>query len=323
MNWKKISPKLISTYVNGNHNVRLYNDGTKIKETIEPNDDHFTYEFPESFDLKITDYCDAGCLYCHENSTVNGKHADLKALLPMLDTMVGGTEVAIGGGNALSHPDLEWFVNELNDRGIIANITINQKHLKPFHDDIIDLYIKHGNIMGIGVSLTDHTNDEDFKIINKLGQNVVIHTIAGVLKPEDYHRLYGRKVLILGYKDLRRGHDNLSKHSAEIQANIEQLKKDLPMLERKCKLISFDCLGLEQLNPKETLGMPDDKFNLIYQGHDYDMFDKDGNITVSTLFIDAVNMKVSRSSTSQMDKRYSFTGKEDIRELLAKSCEGY
>jgi hypothetical protein len=24
-----------------------------------------------------------------------------------------------------------------------------------------------------------------------------------------------------------------------------------------------------------------------------------------------------------MDKRYKFTGSEDIRELLAKSCEGY
>ena len=55
----------------------------------------------------------------------------------------------------------------------------------------------------------------------------------------------------------------------------------------------------------------------------YDMFDKDGNITVSTMFVDAVQMKVSRSSTSAMDKRYSFTGQEDVRELLAKSCEGY
>lgn len=64
MNWKKISPELMNTYTNGNHTVRIYSDGTKIKETIDPNDDHFTYEFPESFDLKITDYCDAGCTYC-------------------------------------------------------------------------------------------------------------------------------------------------------------------------------------------------------------------------------------------------------------------
>lgn len=322
MNWKKISPELMNTYKNGNHTVRIYSDGTKIKETFDPNDDHFTYEFPESFDLKITDYCDAGCSYCHENSTIHGKHSDLNAILPMIKSMTPGTEVAIGGGNALEHPDLESFIFTLLEKDIVANITVNQKHLQKFKNQIFDLF-QFRNFGGLGISLTDYTNDEDFKIINKLGPNVVIHTIAGILKPEDYHRLYGRKVLILGYKDLRRGHDNLSKHSDEIQSNIEQLKKDLPMLEKKCKLISFDCLGLEQLNPKEALGMDDETFNMIYQGHDYDMFDKNGNLTVSTMFVDAVNMKVSRSSTSAMDKRYSFTGKEDVRELLAKSCEGY
>lgn len=64
MLWQKTSPRIIAKYDNGNHRVTLFSDGTKIKETINPDDDHFTYEFPESFDLKITDYCDAGCAYC-------------------------------------------------------------------------------------------------------------------------------------------------------------------------------------------------------------------------------------------------------------------
>lgn len=324
MNWKKIlsSPHPWYEYRNGNHIVKLYCDGTKVKETIDPNDDHFTYEFPESFDLKITDYCDAGCAYCHENSTTKGKHADLNKLLPMLDTIKPGVEIAIGGGDATSHPQINWFIHECRKRGLVPNITVNQKHLKKSFE-FLNACMINNYIGGIGVSLTDSTKSEDFTRIARLGQHVVIHTIAGILKPEDYKRLFGKKVLILGYKNIRRGNDNLTKHSDEIQANIEQLRNDLPMLEKKCKLLSFDCLGMEQLHPKETLGMPDDKFNLIYQGHDYDMFDKDGNITVSTMFVDAVQMKVSRSSTSAMDKRYSFTGKEDVRELLAKSCEGY
>ena len=315
---KKTSPSIIAKYDNGNHRVTLFSDGTKIKETINPDDDHFTYEFPESFDLKITDYCDAGCAYCHENSTKKGKHANIYALRDMLDSCKPGTEIAIGGGNAMEHPSLWVLVGKMKSNGLIPSITVNQKHLQKYFQ-----LIKTLDFAGIGVSLTDPSNKKDMRLIDELGSNVVIHTIAGVLTPKDYSVLRDRKVLILGYKDIRRGHDNLAKHSAEIQANIEQLKKDLPMLERKCKLISFDCLGLEQLNPKETLGMPDDKFKLIYQGHDYDMFDKDGNITVSTMFVDAVQMKVSRSSTSAMDKRYSFTGNEDVRELLAKSCEGY
>lgn len=70
---------MLRQYNNGNHRVILYSDGTKIKETIDPNVDHFTYEYPESFDLKITDYCDGGCSFCFvpgtqvklENNTKN------------------------------------------------------------------------------------------------------------------------------------------------------------------------------------------------------------------------------------------------------------
>lgn len=318
MKWKKTSSKMIFQYHNGNHWVYLYCDGTKIKKTFDPDADHFTYEYPESFDLKITDACDGGCLYCHENSTINGKHADLKKIIPMMSSCIIGTEVAIGGGNALAHPDIIPFVQAVVDMGLIPSMTINQQHIRPYWD-----VLKKLRLYGIGVSLTDPDNKEDFKLIDKLGPNVVIHTIAGVLKPSDYNALKDRKVLILGYKDIRRGHDNLEKHSDEIRANIEQLKKDLPKLVDMCKTVSFDCLALEQLNPKEVLGMTDEEFARIYQGHDYEMFDKEGKLTVGTMFIDAVQMKIARSSTAPMDKRYSFTGSEDIKELLAKSCEGY
>jgi len=318
MRWKKISHDRIADYKNGNHVVYLYDDGTKVKETIDPNADHFTYEFPESFDLKITDYCDAGCVYCAENSTKKGKHADLNKIMPFLCTCPAGTEIAIGGGNALSHPNLQRFLMKLNELKLVPSITVNQKHLKM----LITSEIWH-LVYGIGVSLTDSTKKEDFKLVNELGKNVVIHVIAGVVKPEDYHVLYGRKILILGYKDLRRGHDNLEKNGEEIKKNIEQLKKDLPMLVKKCKTVSFDCLALKQMNPKEILGMPDEEYNQIYQGDDYELFDAQGNLTVSSMFVDAVNMKVSRSSTAPMCKRYTFSGNENVRELLAKSCEGY
>ena len=318
MNWTKISPKILYRYENGNHRVTLFSDGTKLKETIDPNDNHFTYNCPESFDLKITDYCDAGCSYCHENSTKKGEHADLKLLMPMLRSCLPGTEIAIGGGNALEHPFIQTFVQGLSDRGFVPSMTINQKHLQKYW-----YLIKRLKLNGIGISLTDPNNKKDLTLINALGPNVVIHTIAGVVKPSDYKVLKDRKVLILGYKDIRRGHDNLVKNSEEIKANIEQLKKDLPMLSKMCRAISFDCLALKQLNPKEVLGMTDEEFANIYQGDDYEMYDENGNLTVGTMFIDAVNMQIARSSTAPMDKRYKFTGNEDIRELLAKSCEGY
>lgn len=62
---------IINTYKNGNTSVTLYNDGTKVREYEgTPNIVH-----PESIDVKITNYCDLGCAYCHESSTTEGKHA--------------------------------------------------------------------------------------------------------------------------------------------------------------------------------------------------------------------------------------------------------
>lgn len=49
-------------YKNGNYMVSInLKDGTKIRAN---NLDHFTPDFPESMDLKITDYCDMGCVFC-------------------------------------------------------------------------------------------------------------------------------------------------------------------------------------------------------------------------------------------------------------------
>ena len=74
--------QLIAVYQNGNYVVKLYGDGTKEKITSE---DSFRASFPDSIDLKITNYCDRGCPMCHEKSNEKGNHADLQA--PFLKTL--------------------------------------------------------------------------------------------------------------------------------------------------------------------------------------------------------------------------------------------
>jgi hypothetical protein len=68
--------RLIAFYENGNYTVRLFDDGTKVKRT---DGDFFAAEFPDSIDLKITDYCDLGCPMCHERSSTDGKMGALSA----------------------------------------------------------------------------------------------------------------------------------------------------------------------------------------------------------------------------------------------------
>ena len=52
---------IIGRYKNGNYQVTIFSDGTKIRET---DDDKFIPAFSESCDLKITDKCDGGCAFC-------------------------------------------------------------------------------------------------------------------------------------------------------------------------------------------------------------------------------------------------------------------
>lgn len=333
--------KLLKGYENGNHIVRIFDDGTKIKETghfeevclpgkkggymkwVPSDEDHFTYDFPENADIKITDYCDAGCAYCHENSTIKGVHGDLRRIEKTLDSLHAGTEMAVGGGNALAHPDLIWFLEKLKSKGVLANITINQKHLKPYKDLICKL-VAENLVHGIGISLVDSSNKDDFDFIDTLGNNVVIHTIAGVLDEKDFEVLKGRKILILGYKNLRRGSSFLEKDFVNINHRMDMLRDIwLPMLRKECKVVSFDCLAIEQLDPKKTLNISQEAWDTLFQGADTDVKDKDGNITCATMYIDVPNMTVARMSTAALDKRYSFNGDEDIGDLLKISTQGW
>ena len=94
-------------------------------------------------------------------------------------------------------------------------------------------------------------------------------------------------------------------------------------LKKNCKVVSFDCLAIEQLDPKNILNVSDKDWNTLFQGSDTDVKDADGNITCATMFIDCVEMKFGRMSTQPLDMRQSFTGNEDIREIFRKSIKGY
>src|SRR5574344_224841 len=313
---------LLANYKNGNHTVCLYSDGTKIKETIDPSADHFTYDFPENMDIKITDYCDGGCPYCHENSTMRGVHGDLGAISKTIESLHAGTELAIGGGNALAHPGLIPFLEKLKDLGIVSNITINQRHIQPFLPKIENM-VNYGLVHGIGVSLVDSSDKETFDLIDGLGDNVVIHTIAGILCKKDIPVLSGRKVLILGYKDLRRGHAYIGKKKSMIDGRIGWLRDNIQDISKKFRVMSFDCLGISQIHPKEGLGISDSKYASMFQGDDTDVRDKDGNITCATMYMDVPNMTVARMSTAALDKRFGFTGREPIESLLGMTTKGW
>lgn len=276
----------IAKYKNGNTIVIIMNDGTKIREYENaPEISH-----PESIDVKITDYCDMGCAYCHESSTTSGFHADLNKLLEVISELPSGVELAIGGGNPLSHPNLVEFLQVLKARGIIANLTVNQGHLKTYQDMLVYL-IKDELIKGVGISITNN-NFNYIKPLLEITDNIVYHLIAGVNKIEIIERLMelGKcKVLVLGYKMFGFG---IEYHNAEVDSELKRWYKYLPKLIGKCTL-SFDNLAIEQLKIKRLF--TDDGWNKFYMGDDF----------CFTMYIDAVKQEYAPTSRSKNRKSFN------------------
>jgi len=289
---------LLGSYVNGNTSVEIYDDGTKIRTT---EDDEFISEFPESIDLKITNVCDRGCLFCHEDSKPNGKHADI--LNPkFLETIRPYSEIAIGGGNLLCHNDIEEFLTRMREQKVICNITVNQQHFMESYGRI-RLWSESKMIYGIGVSL-DYNNPVSSEFIGMIQSlpNAVIHIIEGVISREQMFGLTNKrlKVLILGYKMLRRG---MKYFDEKVLENKKWLKETIAVYINSSMFqnISFDNLAIEHLEIKKIL--PEELWNEFYMGDDGQ----------HTMYIDLVNKQYSRSSTSTL--RFDIT--DDIVEMFS------
>jgi MoaA/NifB/PqqE/SkfB family radical SAM enzyme len=275
---------------NGNYTMYLdLETGTKIRK----NDlDFFEPEKPESMDIKITNKCDMGCAFCHENSTPDGLHGDIMNL-KFIESLLPYTELAIGGGNPLTHPDLIPFLEKCKALKLVPSMTINQYHfMKPEYEELIDKLVNEKLIYGLGVSLTVASYD----FINKIKKypNAVIHIINGVQSLNQVKKLYDHnlKVLILGYKMFRRGIEYFSE-AVDIIKN--DYYNELAEMTKHFDVVSFDNLALKQLEVKRLL--TEDEWNEFFMGDD-------GS---HTMYIDCINKQYARSSTASI---------EDRRELL-------
>lgn len=272
---------IIGRYQNGNYTVTILSDGTKIRE----NDlDFLEPAFAENCDVKITDKCDGGCAFCYEGCTPNGKHGDI--LSPrFLNTLHPYTELAING-NDLSHPDLVPFMHKMKDKNIILNMTVNQIHFER-HFNTIKTWIDNKLIYGLGISLREPT-DEFIDMVKQI-PNAVIHVINGVVSVSDLALLAGNnlKVLILGYKHLRRGESYYEENDEIVNELQEDLNKYLfPEIIKNgwFEVVSFDNLAIKQLNVQEN--MPKEQWDEFYMGDD-------GNYT---FYIDLVEGTFGKNS---------------------------
>ena len=286
--------KILGKYKNGNYQVMLLSDGTKIRET---EDDEFIPDHAESMDIKLTNYCSMGCPYCHEGSTTEGQHGDIISE-KFIDTLHPYQEVALGGGDVTSYPDLIPLLQKLKDRHVIANITVNQYQLYN-KKELIQKLVDEELIYGLGVSLMTLT-DEFMETVSEF-PNAVIHVINGVVTPEEIQMMadHNLKLLILGYKDLRRGNQFHETNFRLVEKNQKWMKENLWDYISKYAVISFDNLAIEQLDIKSRLS--EDEWNEFFMGEDSEF----------TYYIDTVKRQFAKSSTAPFDQRYPLMDSAD------------
>lgn len=292
--------KILGKYRNGNYSVCLFNDGTKIRKT---DDDEFCPDFAESIDLKITDKCTgANCAWCHEGSSPGGRHGNIMGER-FVDTLKPWQEVAIGGGNVLEHPSLIPFLRKLKMRNIIANVTIHQTHFEA-NQEIINQIVDEKLVYGLEISLINPT-DKFIEMVKEY-PNAVIHVIHGIVQGSQLNKLrnQGLKLLILGYKQLRRGSVYFEREEHLIHQRMDWLYENLPELIHDFKVISFDNLAIEQLQVKRLLS--DEDWDAFYMG----------NEAAFTFYIDMVNRTFAKSSMEPLDTRYDLL--DDVVDMFNK-----
>lgn len=291
--------ELLHTYKNGNCSIDLYSDGTKIRTCAEKIP---APVFPESIDLKITDYCSEGCKFCHESCTKKGKHSDIRIIKYLLNcNLPAGTEIAVGGGDPTSHPHLEPLLEWMKCNDLIANLTVTNG-VATWKSRLIKTLQEYKLIYGLGVSYKNlkdiHMDDQLTKL--PYNDNTVLHTIVGVTPPQDLlTHGKGKKILVLGFKNYGRG----KKMYAAAEKKFGEWRYWISTIMKMVKVISFDNLAIEQLNIKDRI--TPSAWKSFYMG-DEGQF---------TMYIDAVNNKYAVSSTSERHDIGRLTIKEMFKNV--------
>lgn len=273
---------------------------------------------PETFDLKVTDFCNAGCKWCHEDSTVRGAHAELEPLQAALSVLRPGFEVAIGGGDPMAWPPLDDFLRWVNTRGGFANITVNGAHIKRAAPRL-RAWQAASILHGIGVSATGagiERRDFNLECVQDL-QNVVGHVILGRVPPDALEGLaswsrrtyqatheqdsYLSHYLLLGSKRFGRGVQNFVQQ--EESGSWSKKPYLTPPLEVNLFLrvfskagigLSFDNLALEQGQVKAQV--KEEVWNQYYMGED----------GAFSMYVDAVKQQWAVTSTTPREQRVSW-----------------
>jgi radical SAM protein with 4Fe4S-binding SPASM domain len=112
---------------------RPHRNYRRIKHALNnlKNYDFLVYSAPNLVDFQITSQCYMGCRHCYASSSPSGGYVpmdDIEIVLKQCHEC-GVSQIALGGGEPLLHPDLEQIFKRCHHYGIVPNLTTNGMHL--------------------------------------------------------------------------------------------------------------------------------------------------------------------------------------------------
>ena len=279
-------------YNNGNYQVQIHPDGTKIRTSL---DNTFKPRFPETLDINISNHCIHNCPMCYIDANTKGKHGKL-SLINRLD-IPEHVELAI---NYAQHPDLVTYISDWSS-SYIVNMTCNLSDFKhPDRVAHINQCIQAG-ITAIGLSVSDALPSQLDIVLPKISTNLpnlVIHCINGITPRSTIEYLLSNnyKVLILGFKHKGRG--------KSMQPTLLSSGDIKHLLSINQSVLSFDNLALTQLDLKSHLDP--DLYSRIYMGND-------GSFS---MYIDTVSGTYNTSSTACSSLATPISSEDTIRSIF-------
>lgn len=236
------------SYKNGNAEIDLQPDGTRIIKY----DGKLRLDYPLNIDIRVSTKCAFGlnpttgkafCDFCHESAKTDGVECNYAELQKKLTGLPQGIELAIGSNNLT--PDLISFLQWVKQQGYIANLTINQGHLKR-DNDLLRGCVIDDLIKGLGISYRSKLPwDVPQWILDY--PHTIFHVIAGIDTVQDVLALKDKgvkKVLVLGEKDFG---FNVGNVNLETECH-KHWYWYVTQLFAAFEVVSFDNLALQQLN---------------------------------------------------------------------------
>jgi organic radical activating enzyme len=112
------------------HNYKsIYCQGKTLRMTYDPSKPIGDLDYPEFYDVKITNACEGKCPYCYQGS-MPGEHYEnvvekIRGFFGCMTDNQKPYQLAIGGGEPTSHPEFCELLKVTRELGIAPNYTTN------------------------------------------------------------------------------------------------------------------------------------------------------------------------------------------------------